>query len=213
MDPPCAELSEKLCDVQDALDVLQRSLKQQEISRDEYDAKMAHTITLRDKLSARIPHFWLRALISHPAIGALITGSDCARLAALEHVSCVQENEADFEVIFTFGANAYFHNRQLVKSYRNREWSGLCIGGTDIRWKHGMHPREDVAAHLSFHYGMVPHSFFDWLAAPADPRLLGTLIRDQILPDAIPLFHGSWHPNDDFFDDTDSDLSSLPDNV
>ncbi len=81
------------------------------------------------------------------------------------------------------------------------------MGADDIHWKEDMAPDCEFA-NRDDEYGMYCPSFFEWFSTPDDSRQLGTLIRDEIFPNAVHLFLGSWHSNDYLLEDTDSDSSS-----
>ncbi len=189
--------SNAFVELEEEFEFLERQLIRGEIAKSTYEAKVGEKLAERERVVATTPHFWLRVLISHPTTGAHITVADCPRLMALKAVKCVPHDGADFDIVFRFGENEHFENAELVKTYRNREASGLVVGSVDVQWKDGMRPAVGES-----------NSFFDWFESSTDERLFGELFRDEVLPNAVRLFHGSWHPNDDFFDDSDSDTTT-----
>ncbi len=104
----CVDASVELCDLQEEVDILAAQLRSNSLTLANYDEKYSAKLVQREKIIARTPHFWLRALISHPAIGILITISDCVRLEALTDVRCIMHNRADFDIVFTFASNKFF---------------------------------------------------------------------------------------------------------
>lgn len=198
MNSAVVNASNALGELEEEVDFLERQLTKGEIAKSTYDAKIMEKRAVRDNVVAETPQFWLRVLISHPTTGAYITIADCPRLRALRSVKCVQREGKDFDLVFKFGDNEHFENERFVKTYRNREASGLVVGSVDIKWKKSC-PRSLNES----------SSFFDWFESCDDPRLFGELFRDELLPNAVLLFHGSWHPNHDFFDDSDSDATTV----
>lgn len=206
----CVDASTELCDLQDEMDVLATQLEHNSLTKRDYEMKHTAHLEQRDKIIGRTPHFWMRALISHPSVGMLVTVSDCMRLEALTNVECIAHNSADFDIVFSFGENSFFSNRKLTKTYRNKEWSGLCVGVDEVRWKEGMAPDGEFA-NLDGQCGMHCESFFAWFERPDDARQLGEVIRDELLPNAVNLFLGSWYSSYELWEDTDSDSSTSND--
>ena len=198
MNTAIVNASNALSELEEEIEFLKRQLERGETSKSNYDDKIDEKLQQREKIILTTPQFWLRVLISHPTTGAHITASDCQRLRSLRNIQCVHHQGNDFDIVFEFGKNDYFGDSQFVKSFRIHQHFGLLVNPISINWKPDMKPNLEVEV----------NSFFNWFQSNFDHRLFGELFRDEILPNAIPLFHGSWHPNDDFFDDSDSDTTT-----
>lgn len=178
-----------------------------------YERLFAPLLERRKEIVMEIPQFWLRTLVNHPTMGALITADDCKRLQALLDVDVVQMSQcstADFKVVFTFGPNEYFQNECLSKCFQYKELDGLCIASEEIQWREGMDP-STMPLDADDDYGMYRKSFFEWFGHQTDHLHIGELIRDEIHPSAINLFLGSFVTTNEVFDDSDDDTETIGD--
>lgn len=200
-----AGASMELCELEEEFEFLSRQVSRREISVPEYSRRRAEKLRHRDEIIARTPTFWLRVLVSYPAVAAQISAADCPLLRALTNVQVQHNNESDggYRVLFTFEKNQFFRNETLQKSYSYCETNGLIIENDIIQWLD-----EDNDGDDGDQGGRASRCFFQWFQEKKDYHLLGEIFRDEIIPKAVLLFHGSWHPNDELFGDTDSDTES-----
>jgi len=201
-----AAASMELCELEEEFEFLSRQVSRREISVPEYSRKRAEKLRLRDDIIARTPTFWLRVLVSYPAVAAQISAADCTLLRSLTNVQVQHNNENDggYRVLFSFEKNEFFSNETLRKSYSYCETNGLVIENDTIQWL----DQDDLNDEYEKDGGAAERCFFRWFQEKKDSHLLGEIFRDEIIPKAVLLFHGSWHPNDELFGDTDSDTES-----
>lgn len=148
----------------------------------------------RKELVMRVPYFWLRALIGHPALSLFITDVDSRMLRKLVDIDTApvhgSKHPNDFELVFTFATNEYFTDEVLVKRFTHSERSGRVVSVQDISWR-GTGIEELVAR--KGRSGYSQSGFFRWLASDTlDISNLGDLIREEVCPHAIELFFGTY---------------------
>eukprot|EP01026_Neomeris_dumetosa_P028149 TRINITY_DN2282_c0_g1_i1.p1 TRINITY_DN2282_c0_g1~~TRINITY_DN2282_c0_g1_i1.p1 ORF type:complete len:327 (+),score=74.05 TRINITY_DN2282_c0_g1_i1:117-1097(+) len=90
-----------------------------------------------------IPNFWLNALTKSFVVGQIVQERDLPLLAYLTNISVRMLEEKDengFELLFEFGENSYFDNKELVKTYYMADLECTILKmakGTKIDWKDG----------------------------------------------------------------------------
>lgn len=137
----------------------------------------------RKEVVINIQHFWLKALVSHPAFSHLITTPDAVILRELLDVDVTESpanstNPEDFHLTFTFAANPNFSEEFLRKEYYHTD-HGRVITQTPIEWSGKNQPPK---------YG-----FFSWLMSDTlDSNHLGSLIKNDVFPRAIELYLGTY---------------------
>lgn len=123
-----------------------------------------------------VRHFWLTALLSHPAFSLIITASDTQLLRHLAHIDLTTYHNG-FELSFTFGTNKYFSSTTLSKRYTHTD-AGRTITPAKIAWSPPLKsPRT---------------GFFYWLNDSRDSAQLGELIQEHVFPHAIELYFGTY---------------------
>lgn len=83
--------------------------------------------------------FWLRAMLNHKSVGAMIQEKDRPILMNLQDVACVLHTEGfGFDLLFTFEKNDYFGNEVLKKTFVMTKQNVIeKCEGTEIQWKDG----------------------------------------------------------------------------
>eukprot|EP00958_Prasinococcus_capsulatus_P023281 scaffold3426_cov355-Prasinococcus_capsulatus_cf.AAC.5 len=199
-----------------------------------------------DAAAVGVPDFWCNALRNHDVLADVITEADADVLAYLQDVTCedlgaatkAQQTEAatdagaekdgdedeespvGFRLNFVFGANPFFTNAVLSKSYHMASAEELApilerAEGTLIMWQPGKNYTSKVMRKKSKKTGRaiskvekVP-SFFHFFDPPAVPEgeledgeaeelqqameadyEIGSTIRDHIIPSAVDWFTG-----------------------
>ncbi|KAJ2520364.1 histone chaperone [Coemansia sp. RSA 2049] len=126
-----AEIAAKEKEEADAADGEASGIKEEDEDEDE-DAEAA----------TGIPEFWLTALKNHPSLAELITERDEEALKFLRDIRLVYLDETPgFRLEFSFGANPFFSNETLTKTYvyDQDELAGALefshAQGSEIDWK------------------------------------------------------------------------------
>ncbi|KAL8847414.1 MAG: hypothetical protein Q9221_007560 [Calogaya cf. arnoldii] len=82
---------------------------------------------------AGIPEFWLSAMKNQVSLAELITARDEAALKLLTDIRMEYLEKPGFRLIFEFGENEFFTNKQMTKTYFYQEESGY---GGDFIYDH-----------------------------------------------------------------------------
>ncbi|QCE09064.1 nucleosome assembly protein 1-like 1 [Vigna unguiculata] len=123
-----------------------------------------------------IPKFWLAVMKSNEKLGELITKDDEGALEYLKDIkSCRIDHFKGFKLEFFFSRNPYFKNSVLEKTYTIDKAGPVFIKakGTEIEWR----PRKCLTSKIE--------------EIQKDYEL-GCVIRDQIIPQAVSWFAGSF---------------------
>ncbi|KAH9606062.1 hypothetical protein KSS87_017939 [Heliosperma pusillum] len=132
---------EKLQEIQDDLEkinekasdeVLEVEKKYNEIRQPVYDK--------RNEIIQAIPHFWVTAFLSHPALSVLVTDEDnqiFKYLTSIE-VEDAKDVKSGYSISFHFSPNPYFEDRKLIKTFTFLEEGTTKVTATAIKWKEGM---------------------------------------------------------------------------
>ncbi|MCL7049669.1 hypothetical protein MKW94_009053 [Papaver nudicaule] len=159
----------------------------------------------RQEIIKGIPIVWSTALLSHYALGLLLTKDDEKMLKFLESVDVVEYtgdwmDMPGYTITLSFRENPYFENQTLVKNivYTTR---GFTARGSDIEWKKPVPTGNDQQ---ESHVENVQEgecggdggeiSFFNLLFDPDDhdsrgiPLEVAMLIAEDLWPDAISYF-------------------------
>ncbi|KAK4774932.1 hypothetical protein SAY86_009867 [Trapa natans] len=177
----------KLQGVQDELEkiseeasdkVLEIEQKYNEIRKPVYDK--------RSEVIKSIPDFWLKAFLSHPALGNLLSKDDqkiFQYLCSLEVEDC-KDVKSGFSIIFHFNPNPYFEDVLIKKSFNFPEEGEAKATGTSIKWKEGMrlvngvdHKKKGKKRELS------DESFFQWFEDDTDHDVISDEIAEIIRED------------------------------
>lgn len=147
----------------------------------------------RKELIMRIPYFWLRALIEHPALSLFITDLDSRMLRTLVDVDFApvrgSTHPNDFELLFTFARNDYFVGEVLTKKFTYSERNGRVVGVQKMCWKDA-----SIGTLIARNEQSGQSGFFRWLSTDTlDISNLGDLIKDEVCPQAIDLFFGTYY--------------------
>lgn len=148
----------------------------------------------RRELVMHVPHFWLKALTTHPALSLLITDVDSRILSKLVDVDVTPVHNRTylqgFDIVFTFARNEWFEDVSLVKRYNYTDERGRVVGVHPIRWKADKH--RAIAAGKGAPAAALS-GFFWWIAEDTSDALdLGDLIRQEVHPRALELFFGTY---------------------
>mmetsp|Transcript_2177 Transcript_2177/g.3739 ORF Transcript_2177/g.3739 Transcript_2177/m.3739 type:complete len:261 (-) Transcript_2177:509-1291(-) len=108
-----------------------------------------------------------------------------------------------FSIRFYFEENPWFHDTCLVRRYMTFENSimGRQIEPAKIDWKPGRKLTTTLQSSEQDEQGMPVYTghastFFTWLESPDDEFEIGSLIRDEVNPNAIALFFGTFRPEE-----------------
>ncbi|XP_004292761.1 PREDICTED: putative nucleosome assembly protein C364.06-like [Fragaria vesca subsp. vesca] len=179
-----------------------------------------------------VPYFWLNALQNNDYIENEITYRDEQPLKYLTNIksSPIDDSEG-FKLDFYFKANPFFGNPVLTKTFLMSVENDISlvkdIKGTEIEWyperclttipikKKPKSRLEDAKAITVTEDCDSFFSFFSALEIVDDPFkhadqvehdfLIGSIIRDQIIPHAVSWFTGEAIERDDLQDDADED--------
>ncbi|KAK9684560.1 hypothetical protein RND81_10G218300 [Saponaria officinalis] len=157
---------EKLQEIQDELEkinekasdeVLEVEKKYNEIRRPVYDK--------RNEIIQAIPHFWVTAFLSHPALCELVSDEDNQIFKYLTSIEVEDSKDvkSGYSISFNFDPNPYFENKKLTKTFTFLDEGSTKVTATSINWK------EDVGiangANTEKKGNKRPHaeeSFFTW---------------------------------------------------
>ncbi|XP_074316391.1 NAP1-related protein 2 isoform X2 [Silene latifolia] len=132
---------EKLQEIQDDLEkinekasdeVLEVEKKYNEIRQPVYDK--------RYEIIQGIPHFWVTAFLSHPALSVLVTDEDNQIFKHLTSIEVVESKDvkSGYSISFNFSPNPYFEDKKLTKTFTFLEEGTTKVTATAIKWKEGM---------------------------------------------------------------------------
>ncbi|GBE60071.1 nucleosome assembly protein [Babesia ovata] len=139
--------------------------RQIEIQR-EYDRKKQPHFRRRQACGIinKIPGFWARAILHHPALSYLTT-ADTPLLELLEKVDLEDniDNNGSYKVTLTFGEDAreYMEPLVLTKHIRFSNNKEDVVECTEIHWRPGMSPI-DVAVKARSDERCIDWSLFEW---------------------------------------------------
>ncbi|CDR94782.1 nucleosome assembly protein, putative [Babesia bigemina] len=112
----------------------------------------------------KIPGFWARAILHHPALSYLTT-ADMPVLELLEKVELDDniDNNGSYKVTLTFGEGAreYMEPLVLTKHVRFSDNKEDVVECTEIHWRPGMNPI-DVAIKARSDERCIDWSLFEW---------------------------------------------------
>lgn len=196
-DKDLQEAIEKIDEVQNEIDRLNEQASDEILKVEQKYIKLRQPhFSSRSELIAKIPNFWVTAFINHPQISALLTEEDEEALQSLEKVE-VQEFEdikTGYKIIFTFGDNSYFENKEITKEFHLSETGEPSSKCTPIKWKAG---KSLVKAASNSKAGKRSHdeqeSFFSWFTNQKDAGAdeLGEVIKDDIWPNPLQYYLAS----------------------
>lgn len=150
------------------------------------DATLRELYEQRRRVASKLPNFWLRVLLNHPAFALHLTATDAQLLQSLSHldVSAVDAPH-NFTLTFHFSPNALLAVPALRKRYSFSERCGRVV-------------QNDTASWL-----VSPPSsgFAFWLTVDTvDSAHLGELLRYTVYPRATDLYFNTYTLAED--DDT-----------
>lgn len=105
----------------------------EEDDEEEDDEKSSAKTDANETIAAGIPEFWLSAMKNQVSFAELITDRDEEALRTLTDVRMEYLDRPGFKLIFEFGANDFFTNTTLSKTYFYREENGY---GGDFIYDH-----------------------------------------------------------------------------
>ncbi|KAF5835073.1 hypothetical protein DUNSADRAFT_7923 [Dunaliella salina] len=112
----------------------------------EFNQKRRPVYQERQKVLAKVPHFWQQALLAHPLIRQMVTDDDIEVLQYCTEVD-VEEFEdikSGYKITLRFSQNPYFPESQLVKEFHNKHEEEIHVHGNVPSWKPGMAPVEEI---------------------------------------------------------------------
>ncbi|KAL9227369.1 hypothetical protein vseg_003063 [Gypsophila vaccaria] len=189
---------EKLQEVQDELEkinekasdeVLEVEKKYNEIRRPVYDK--------RNEIIQAIPHFWVTAFLSHPALCELVSDEDnqiFKHLTSIE-VEDSKDVKSGYSISFNFSPNPYFENEKLTKTFTFLDEGTTKVTATSINWKED----QGIAngANNEKKGNKRPHaeeSFFSWFTEtqPNDDDIhdeVAEIIKEDLWPNPLTYFN------------------------
>nr|URM60697.1 GRF family protein [Gymnema sylvestre] len=206
---------EKLQEIQDELEkineeasdkVLEVEQKYNEIRKPIYDK--------RNEIVKSIPHFWLTAFISHPALGELLTEEDQKVFKYLSSIEVEDSKDvkSGYSISFNFKPNPYFEDTKLTKTFTFLDEGTTKVTSTAIKWKEGMGIPNGVANEKKGNKrAHSEESFFSWFTEcqQKDDDLdefqdeVAEIIKDDLWPN--PLTYFSAEADEEGFDDEEGD--------
>eukprot|EP00879_Flechtneria_rotunda_P013449 GHRR01014042.1.p1 GENE.GHRR01014042.1~~GHRR01014042.1.p1 ORF type:complete len:227 (+),score=48.76 GHRR01014042.1:781-1461(+) len=108
----------------------------------EFNRKRRPLYSQRGAALSRIPGFWKKVFMAHPAIRGIVSEADSDILDYLAELDIVESEDikSGFSVKFTFAENPFFSNRELVRDIRFSEEGALQVTTTQIQWLPGAEP-------------------------------------------------------------------------
>ncbi|KAA8540960.1 hypothetical protein F0562_024902 [Nyssa sinensis] len=205
---------EKLQEIQDELEkineeasdkVLEVEQKYNEIRKPVYDK--------RNDIIKSIPHFWLTAFLSHPALGDLLTDEDqkiFKYLSSLE-VEDFKDVKSGYSITFSFNTNPYFEDTKLTKTFTFLDEGTTKITATSIKWKEGMGVPNGVAHEKKgSKRSHAEESFFTWFSEAHQKDDMdeihdevAEIIKEDLWPNPLTYFNNEADEED--FDGEEGD--------
>mmetsp|Transcript_18896 Transcript_18896/g.49226 ORF Transcript_18896/g.49226 Transcript_18896/m.49226 type:complete len:266 (+) Transcript_18896:546-1343(+) len=112
----------------------------------EFNQKRRPVYQDRQKILAKVPHFWQQALLAHPLIRQMVTDDDIEVLQYCTEVD-VEEFEdikSGYKITLQFDQNPFFPESRLVKEFHNKDEQEIHVHGNVPSWKEGMAPVEEI---------------------------------------------------------------------
>ncbi|KAL7076313.1 hypothetical protein ACQ4LE_004173 [Meloidogyne hapla] len=180
---------EELDNVQNALDNL-NEIASEEILKVEqkYNQQRKPYFEQRSELIKKIANFWVTVFINHPQISSIMEEEEeeCLHYLTKLEIEEFEDIKAGYKIKFTFDANPYFENAEILKEYN---WSGAepRCSATPIQWKPGKQKQLMNGAGKN---GGENRSFFKWLCEESDPMAddIAEVIKDDIWPNPLQYY-------------------------
>jgi len=178
----------------------------------------------RRQFVKKIPKFWAVAILRHAGLAMDLKVEEDQRVLQNLTDIWVKRDSIDprvYTLEFTFSQNPYFEDRILRKVYQFTEsparkkevadregfkWSMLDFDWDDdvkalpckISWKPGKNLCRKYAKKVD-EDGEIDTlgSFFNWFESDGDTFDIGTIIADELFPEAIEYFNGEIDDEDD----------------
>ncbi|XP_057951992.1 NAP1-related protein 1-like [Malania oleifera] len=206
---------EKLQEMQDELDkineeasdkVLEVEQKYNEIRKPIYEK--------RNEIIKSIPHFWLTAFLSHPALSELLDEEDnkvFKYLISLE-VEDFKDVKSGYSITFNFNPNPYFEDTKLTKTFTFLDEGTSEITATSIKWKEGMVPNGVSYEKKGNKRSAADESFFTWFSQTKHKDVIddihdeiAEIIKDDLWPNPLNYFNNEADEEVDGDEDSDEE--------
>eukprot|EP00301_Raphidiophrys_heterophryoidea_P005124 c12186_g1_i2.p1 GENE.c12186_g1_i2~~c12186_g1_i2.p1 ORF type:complete len:241 (-),score=95.83 c12186_g1_i2:506-1228(-) len=177
-----------------------------EIEKKYNELKRPH-FNLRAESIRDIPQFWAITLQSHPTFSQLIEQDDMDALQHLTHVDVEDKPDvkSGFTINFTFSENAFFENKTISKTVSYDDEGAMTIQNTEINWKSGKDlTKSKNVQGAGKRDDADSTSFFEWFSDDSDATLSEAL-REEIWPNPVKYFCGTFSDDDDEAGDDDGD--------
>ncbi|GMH39654.1 hypothetical protein BSKO_07552 [Bryopsis sp. KO-2023] len=195
---------EEMDDCQDDLDKVndEASDKVMKIQQ-EYNKIREPLYVKRNAIIRKIPEFWKTALHNHPTFRDVITEDDESALFYLTEVLVedAEDMKSGFKIVFKFGPNPFFKDRELLKTVAFSEEGTVTVDGTPPQWLEGMGPNDKPSAGGHKRSRPNTYSFLQWFAEAGvmengHQDEVAAIIRDEIWPN--PLKYYQEDEDDDY---------------
>ncbi|KAL5725438.1 Asparagine-rich protein (ARP protein) [Ranunculus cassubicifolius] len=206
---------EKLQEVQDELEkvneeasdkVLEVEQKYNEIRRPVY--------VKRTDIIKGIPHFWLTAFNSHPAIADILNEEDQKIFKFLDSIDVedFKDVKSGYSITFHFSSNPYFEDEKLTKTFSFSDEGITKITGTTIKWKEGSGLANGDNNGKKGNKRPCPEdSFFTWFSETTPneidgvPDEIAEIIKEDLWPNPLKYFNNGNEVEEEDEDEDDGD--------
>ena len=213
-----AEIDPKIQKILDEVDPLQHQIEELERKKEKqmlelelkYSKELLPLSRKRNLLAEKIPNFWVTTFEHHPLLRASLTDEDKKLLAYLKEFDVeILDVHNSYRITFKFRENEFLQTNILWKQFIFDEGGNVTPTSSEVKWKAGKdltarnaasgkkkRPAEDIEE---------VESFWNFFTSPQEipfEQELGTVLREEVWPNAIKYFK---EPLDDDDDDEDGD--------
>ncbi|WVZ85954.1 hypothetical protein U9M48_032809 [Paspalum notatum var. saurae] len=205
---------DKLQEVQDEIEKVNEEASDKVLEVEQKYNKIRRPVYVRrNEVIQKIPDFWLKAFVSHPLLGDLLTEDDQQILKHLESIFVDESDDIKSGCSFTltFSSNPYFKDKKLTKTYSVNDEGKIVVKATSINWKEGMDivngkARDEEGKKRRL---LVDESFFTWFSDTENECFVhgeidqvADIIKEDLWPNPLKFFNNEL---EDEFEEEESD--------
>lgn len=207
---------DKLQEIQDEIERVNEEASEKVLEVEQkYNSIRRPVYVKRNEIIQKIPDFWLKAFLSHPVLGDLLTEHDQQIFKHLESIFVDESEDIKLgcSIALTFSSNPYFEDKKLTKTYSINDEGTIVVKATSIKWKTGM---DIVNGKFLTEKGekrlLIDESFFTWFSntendsfAHGEMDQVADIIKEDLWPNPLKFFNNELE--DEFEEEDEEEVS------